>query len=44
MVQGYFSFYDLGPIYNIPGIMDYNDYLNSLTNVMMPHSKEMSVK
>lgn len=34
------SYYSIGPIYHIPGIMDQFPYVKILEEVMLPYTKE----
>lgn len=40
MVWGCFSYYGVGPVYRIPGIMDQHGYIKILDEVMLPYSEE----
>ena len=45
MVWGCFSYYGVGPIYRIPGIMDQFEYIKILEGIMLPYAEEeMSLK
>ena len=39
-ICAYFSYYDVGTIYKIDGIMDQNIYLEILQNTMLPYAEE----
>ena len=38
--MGCFSYYDVGPIYRIPGIMDLFEYIKILKEIMLPYAEE----
>ena len=40
MIWGFFSYYGVGPIYRIPGIMDQFGYIKILEEVMLPYAEE----
>ena len=40
MIWGCFSYYGVGPIYRIPGIMDQLEYIRILEEVMLPYAEE----
>ena len=40
MIWGCFSYYGVGPIYRIPGIMDQFEYIRILEEVMLPYAEE----
>lgn len=40
MIWGCFSYYGVGPIYRIPGIMDQFGYIKILEEVMLPYAEE----
>ena len=40
MIWGCFSYYGVGPIYHIPGIMDQFEYIRILEEVMLPYAEE----
>ena len=40
MIWGCFSYYGVGPIYGIPGIMDQFEYIRILEEVMLPYAEE----
>ena len=40
MIWGCFSYYGVGPIYHIPGIMDQFGYIKILEEVMLPYAEE----
>ncbi|CAI9552555.1 unnamed protein product [Staurois parvus] len=40
MIWGCFSYYGVGPIYRIPGIMDPFEYIRILEEVMLPYAEE----
>ena len=45
MAWGCFSYYGVGPIYRIPGIMDQFEYIKILEEIMLPYAeKEMPLK
>ena len=45
MIWGCFSYYGVGPIYYIPGIMDQFEYITILEEVMLPYAEqEMPLK
>lgn len=40
MIWGCFSYYGVGPVYRIPGIMDQFGYIRILEDVMLPYAEE----
>ena len=40
MIWGRFSYYGIGPIYRIAGIMDQFGYIKILEEVMLPYAEE----
>uniref|UniRef100_A0A3B4X144 Transposase Tc1-like domain-containing protein n=1 Tax=Seriola lalandi dorsalis TaxID=1841481 RepID=A0A3B4X144_SERLL len=43
MIWGCFSYYGVGPIYRIPGIMDQFEHIRILEEVMLPHRRKVKL-